>query len=68
MGMEKLIIDLPDFGILVSTYCTMRDLIVADQDVSVVNLLRSVSVVSGWVSGSLAEIINRIFAKPRLMQ
>ena len=33
--------DFPDFGIFVSTYDTMRELIVADKDVSVVNLLCS---------------------------
>lgn len=37
----ELIGDFPDFGISVSTYDTMRDLIVADKDFSVVNLLCS---------------------------
>ena len=33
--------DFPDFGISVSTYCTIRDLIVAHKVFSVVNLLCS---------------------------
>ena len=41
LGMEMLIGDFPDFGISVSTYCTIRDLIVAHKVFSVVNLLCS---------------------------
>ena len=39
--MEILIGNFPDFGISVSTYCKMRDLIVADKDFSVDSLLCS---------------------------
>ena len=39
--MEMLTGDFPDFGISVSTYCTIRDLIVAHKVFSVVNLLCS---------------------------
>ena len=41
IGMEMLTGDFPDFGMYVSTYCTIRDLIVAHKVFSVVNLLRS---------------------------
>ena len=55
--MEILIGNFPDFGISVSTYCKMPELIVADKDFSVVNLLCSLLevirllIIPTWIVG-----------------